>query len=301
MPRRATPELCCAIAAAGVGFVTQRLACSGAENALAERLRAAERAFEPLTGAGRHAPPRASAISFLSRRLRGPAISVITPTYNRAAHVVDAIASVVGQTEKAWELILVDDGGDDATEAVVEPFLADRRVRYMRQAHAGQSAARNRGLEAARAPLVAFLDSDNLFFPGFLATARAVFAADPGLDVAYGVLATRHHGKGDTELMFRPFDRGELEIENYIDLNALVCRTEAIRRVGGFDEAMPALEDWDLALRLTADRPATPIAVLAAYYRSVDAQRVSTTVDMEAPAQRVRRKVADEAARRPRP
>ena len=59
--------------------------------------------------------------------------------------------------------------------------------------------------------------------------------------------------------------------------------------------------DVQLVNDLTADRPATPIAVLAAYYRSVDAQRVSTTVDMEAPAQRVRRKVADEAARRPRP
>jgi GT2 family glycosyltransferase len=214
---------------------------------------------------------------------RSPAVSVILPTFNRARFVPDAIASVTGQTCADWELIIVDDGSDDDSAAAIRPFLADPRIRYLRQAHTGVCAARNLGLREARADIITFLDSDNLYFPGFLAGALAALRDDPGLSVAYGLLASAHHGLGETELLLRPFNRADLELGNFIDTNALICRKSVVEDVGGFDEGLDLLEGWDLVLRLTAYAPARPLPVLAAYYRVVDLIRL-TDITPAAPA-----------------
>jgi len=219
-----------------------------------------------------------------------PAISVVLPTFNRSRFVPDAIASVISQRWADWELIVVDDGSEDETEAVVRPFLVDARIRYLRQAHAGACAARNLGLANARAPLVTFLDSDCLFFPGFLAGAVVALRADPNLDFAYGALASQHHGLEDTELLLRPFSRAALATGNYIDTNAMVCRRAAVERIGGFDEGLFRLMDWDLALRLTRTKPARPLQLLAAYYRVVDDIRISDTSSDAIAVARVRGK-----------
>ena len=88
-----------------------------------------------------------------------PLVSVIIPTFNRATWVCEAIASVLAQTYAHLELIVVDDGSHDATPEVVQAF--GEALMYIRQAHAGVSAARNRGVAASRGALVAFLDSDD--------------------------------------------------------------------------------------------------------------------------------------------
>lgn len=234
-----------------------------------------------------------------SPRVRGvrtappsPQVTVILPTFNRARFVTEAITSVIDQTLANWELVVVDDGSTDDTEAAVAPFLEDSRIRYLQQERAGQSAARNRGLREARAPVVAFLDSDNLYFPGFLKAAAAAFRDNPQLSVAYGILATQHHGLPGTELLFRPFDRDALCADNYVDVNTFICRKAAIDRVGGFDELLETHEDWDLLLRLTVDEPASPLPILSAYYRVVDAIRVTDTVRREPFVARIRSKIA---------
>ena len=221
------------------------------------------------------------------------------PTHNRARIVPDAIMSVVAQDLAQWQLIIVDDGSDDDTEAVVAPFLADPRIRYFRQAHAGAGAARNRGLREAGAPVVAFLDSDNLYFPGFLAAAVAAFQEEPTLATAYGILASRHHGLVGTELLFRPFDREALLRGNFIDTNTLICRKSAVDAVGGFDELLERLEDWDLVLRLTADAPARPLPVLATYYRVMDTIRMTDRVPMGPALDIIARKLGPSFRARP--
>src|SRR5262247_778662 len=90
-----------------------------------------------------------------------PTISVILPVYNRAGTVGSAIRSVLQQDFANFELIVVDDGSTDGSADVVETFR-DPRVKLIRQtSNAGGNAARNRGIDAARAPLIAFLDSDD--------------------------------------------------------------------------------------------------------------------------------------------
>lgn len=100
--------------------------------------------------------------------LPDPRVSVVMPVYNVAAHVAQAIESVLAQTFDAFELIVVDDGGTDDSMDIVRGF-ADPRIRIVAQANRGLAGARNTGIAAARAPLVAFLDSDDRWRPEKLA------------------------------------------------------------------------------------------------------------------------------------
>jgi glycosyltransferase involved in cell wall biosynthesis len=206
-----------------------------------------------------------------------PLVSIVMPTWNRAACLGDAIRSVVAQSWPHWELLVVDDGSEDGTAQLLAGFT-DPRIRCMRIGHAGPSAARNHALRQARGELVAYLDSDNAWFPGFLAGAVAAFAADPALELGYGVLATESHGGEGLQLLAESFDRDRLEQANYIDLNAVVHRRALFQSLGGFDESLPRLIDWDLVLRYTAQRPARALPVLAARYRVRDEQRITDTV-----------------------
>jgi glycosyltransferase involved in cell wall biosynthesis len=99
-----------------------------------------------------------------------PFVSIVIPTFNRAGQVRAALKSVLAQTYREFEVIVVDDGSTDATESVLQPFLGAKgyrgnQVRYIFQPNQGQSAARNKGVEAARGEWIAFLDSDDVWFP----------------------------------------------------------------------------------------------------------------------------------------
>jgi glycosyltransferase involved in cell wall biosynthesis len=232
-----------------------------------------------------------------------PIVSVILPTRNRAHAVGDAIASVLAQHFTDWELIIVDDGGGaDGTPAVVSPYLADRRIRCIESPAAGAAAARNRGLKAARGELIAYLDSDNVWYPDFLAAAVNELAADPAVDMVYGVLVSDDHRLDGTRLLWEPFDRRRLLAGNYIDLNVVVHRRSMVERYGGFDEGLSRLIDWDLLLRYTEHAPARPLPVLAARYRVRDDNRISTTVPLGDNLLTIRRKwyPPPAATRRPR-
>ena len=92
-----------------------------------------------------------------------PDISVVVPVFNAAPHLLATLRTVQQQTLSNWELIAVDDGSTDASASLVaELAQTDHRIRLVRQANAGVSIARNRGVAACRAPLIAFLDADDL-------------------------------------------------------------------------------------------------------------------------------------------
>ena len=113
-----------------------------------------------------------------------PLVSVVMATYNRERYVGMAVRSVIAQTFGNWELIVVDDGSKDDTVAVLQPLLADPRIRYFHQENKGQATARNRGLQAAHGELVCFMDSDNLWLPQKLQRQLELLRDD--VDVLYG-------------------------------------------------------------------------------------------------------------------
>lgn len=93
-------------------------------------------------------------------------VSVITPSYNTARFIEETIKSVLAQTYTNWEMIIVDDCSTDNTDEVVKPYLSDERIRYYKnEKNSGAAVSRNRALREARGRWIAFLDSDDLWFP----------------------------------------------------------------------------------------------------------------------------------------
>ena len=165
-----------------------------------------------------------------------------------------AAASVLRQTLGDLELIVVDDGSDDGTERALAGL--DERLRYRWRANGGVSAARNAGIRLARAPVVAFLDSDNRWLPHHLAVVCGALARHPAAVLASTCPRFRLSGReraGDARLVdFLP----RAVLSN--DLGFVSCiavRRDALLAVGGFDEQLPVLEDNDLWLRLAMRGP----------------------------------------------
>jgi len=121
-----------------------------------------------------------------------PAVSVLVPSFEQAAFIGRALASLQAQTLRDWEAVIVDDGSQDATLQALEAFLPDERIRYLRLEHnAGLGCALNLAIEASRAPLLAYLPSDDVFYPEHLQSLADALAAAPAAVLAFSGL--RHH------------------------------------------------------------------------------------------------------------
>lgn len=190
--------------------------------------------------------------------VEGPLVSVVLPTYNHAYYLPESVGSVLSQSYSPLELIVVDDGSRDETQAVVRR-CGDGAVRYMSQRNRGLAAARNLGLSMARGELVAFLDADDRLLPDHLRV--SVAALQDHADVAFvcGDLRTfgplndfvHTHACAPTPDHFASMLRGCF----IVNVGACLFRRSALLAVGGFDETRRACEDWDLFLRLLRHSP----------------------------------------------
>jgi glycosyltransferase involved in cell wall biosynthesis len=180
--------------------------------------------------------------------MMAPISSIIIPTYGRPALAAAAAASALAQRleEGAFEVIVVDDGGQDGTREALEA-LGDPRLRYHWIEHAGPAAARNAGAELAQAPLLAFLDSDTLAQPGWLAAGLRRLAAEPGL---FGV---EGRVEPDSDREATPFTEAVSNLQGgrWLSCNLFV-RRQAFLGLGGFDERFtePCREDSEFAFRV---------------------------------------------------
>lgn len=186
-----------------------------------------------------------------------PAITVVTPTFNRRASLERAIRSVQRQSRDDYEHIIVDDGSNDATHALVRR-LADPRIRFIRfEQRRGANAARNAGIEAARSELVTFLDSDDEYLPHRLASTVEHFAQPNVSDLLISSFQTTKGGERLASVNPTVTLSGsalELVVMAYgifIAGSAITARRAALRRAGGFDPALRRLQDRDMILRMS--------------------------------------------------
>ena len=190
----------------------------------------------------------------MSTPSKSPQISVIIPAYNCDRYIGQAVESILHQTYSSYEIIVIDDGSQDKTREVLEPYQAN--IRYVYQHNQGVSAARNHGIELARGEFVAFLDADDLFFPDTLAAQLAVFEANPGLGIVHSGWR-RINQAGETLIDVRPWETvPELNLESWLrwkplgTMGTLMFRRDGLERVGGFEPGLTHAEDVDLILRL---------------------------------------------------
>lgn len=184
-------------------------------------------------------------------------VSVVIPTYNRGAMVGEAIDTVLTQNYRQMELIVVDDGSTDHTSQVLKTYQS--AIRVLRQHNRGVSAARNRGIAAARGGLIAFLDSDDLWLPGKLAQQVAFFETNPAATICQTqelwmrngirINPKRRHRK-PSGMIFEP----SLAL-CLVSPSAVMLRRGLLEQTGGFDENLPACEDYDLWLRISWRHP----------------------------------------------
>ncbi len=201
-------------------------------------------------------------------------VTVVIATYNTGKFIGEAVASVLAQTLRDIELIVVDDGSTDDTQAVLRSF-ADGRMIIIRQENAGVSAARNAGLAVARAPYIFFLDADDVLKCDALAKMADRLDRTP-----LRVACFAHHMKiaedgsplsTPADLRWKFFPAADtlrhLISKNFIVCGAICIRTEVARRVGGFSTTLKLGEDWEFWCRLAAvgDFVAMPDDVVLLY------------------------------------
>jgi GT2 family glycosyltransferase len=185
-------------------------------------------------------------------------VSVIVPTYNRAALLRRAVASVLGQTFDDLELIVVDDASGDDTPRLPE-LVRDPRLRYLRrERQGGAAAARNSGIAQARGEFLAFLDSDDVWLPDKLAQqVPRLRSAGAGVTLVYGGLLRLEPRRAPQYLFNDLGSQGEFDpmpaILRYNDnchSMTWLVRRATLAAAGGFDEGLPLWEDWELMIRL---------------------------------------------------
>jgi glycosyltransferase involved in cell wall biosynthesis len=193
-----------------------------------------------------------------------PLVSVIIPTYNRASIIGRTIENVFEQTYSNFEVIVVDDGSVDETQTTLKRFGGS--IRVITQANGGPAAARNRGIEAARGEIIAFQDSDDLWMPTKLA--RQISLLDRvGSSVSCCLCNARMEfttrpvtTSFDLAPIRPPLEEGvwsnvpEVLATTFVLFNQCVAiRTQILRKIGGFNESMDFMEDYDLAFRLALE------------------------------------------------
>jgi glycosyltransferase involved in cell wall biosynthesis len=208
-----------------------------------------------------------------------PLVSVIMPTRDRAAWLARAIASVTAQSHANWELLVIDDASRDGTAALLAE-LAEPRLRVLRGDGRGACAARNRGLEAARGSILAYLDDDNLMHPHWLKAVAWAFAGRPEADVLYGAFLVddpdrilRTAAGAMPQLYLHPYDHRAVAHSNVADMGCIAHRAGLPE--ARFDEGLREMGDWDLLLRITRDKPPLLLPAIACFYTTDAPNRLS--------------------------
>ena len=246
-----------------------------------------------------------------------PSISIVVPACNAETYLRQTLDSVLAQTVREWELVVVDDGSADRTAAIARQYAqSDPRLRLVSQPNSGVSAARNYGAALSHAPLLIFLDADDVWEQDALETLQGTLNVHPDVPAVYGL--ARYIGKDGEPIdlgvceghqRFRlgleggrvivwPQDRPttfavEAVMERVMTCGTVLMRRPAFEQAGSFDAALRMWEDWDFWLRLSrvGDLVFTDTLVLG--YRRHDTNVSSQRDLLEAGEWRVRQKLLE--------
>ncbi len=183
-----------------------------------------------------------------------PLVTVVVPTYQGASFVRQTLDSVLAQTFRDFELVVCDDGSTDETLTILGSY--GDRLRLVKQKNRGVAAARNRAAETARGEFLAFLDHDDLWEPEMLATLVPILLADPALGLVYSdaLVIDKLGAVRGRRGQYLKYHQGEvfdaLLSGNFIPVETTLMRTALYHELGGCDEGLRYLEDYDLCLRV---------------------------------------------------
>jgi GT2 family glycosyltransferase len=184
-------------------------------------------------------------------------VSIIIPTFNRSIRLKRAIESVYNQTYRDYELLIIDDGSSDETSKMVADFFP--KSRYFYQPNSGVSSARNTGISHAKGTWIAFLDSDDEWLPLKLEKQLELLSNNPDHKICH---TNEQWIRNNTEVnqMEKHKKSGGWIFPQCLPLcamspSSIVMHRSIFNDVGGFDTSLPACEDYDMWLRITAKYP----------------------------------------------
>jgi glycosyltransferase involved in cell wall biosynthesis len=192
-----------------------------------------------------------------------PAVSVVIPTYNTGKYIVETVNSVLAQSYKDREILVVDDGSTDNTKEVLKPYM--KQINYIYQENKGRAGARNTAIKIAKGKYIAFLDSDDLWTAGKLEKQVAIMEQHQQIDFLFGdkqrfadngtiIISSMFKEKGYNQEFFGdplyvrdPYVK--LLMEPYVPTGTVIMKRECFDGSGLFDESIYA-EDWEFWLRI---------------------------------------------------
>ena len=181
-----------------------------------------------------------------------PTVSVIIHTYNNEKFIAETVASVLNQTYKDYEIIVVDDGSVDGTRDALVPYM--QKIRYHYKENGGIASAKNAGISLSETEFVAFLDHDDLWVPDKLQLQMEHFNENPQIGLVYAKYTSFRDGK---ELRTKP-EKGysgwifkELLSKSFIQTSTVVVKRECLDAVGPYDETFSLGDEYDMFLRIS--------------------------------------------------
>jgi len=192
-------------------------------------------------------------------------ISIIVPCYNQAHFLDECLQSVINQTYKHWECIIVNDGSPDLTEKVSSKWIKqDSRIKYIYKENGGLSSARNAGIEIAKGEWILPLDADDIISPSYLYLASKKF--NNHYDLIY--CNAKLFGSVNSDWILKDYSLENLALHNIIFCSSFF-RKDSWLRIGGYDENLRSgLEDWDFWISLLKNGGAVyKIPDVCFYYR----------------------------------
>ena len=225
-------------------------------------------------------------------------VSIVLPVFNRSQWVCEAVDSVLAQTLQDFELIVVDDGSTDKTPDALGRY--GDRIRLLRQQNRGVSAARNRGVRSAGGRWIAFLDSDDLWRAEKLAKQTAFLAGRPAARICQTEEVWIRNGARVNPGRRHRKPSGDIFTASLalclVSPSAVMMEKSLFMETGGFDESLPAAEDYDLWLRISLRHPVYLIDEPLVVKRGGHADQLSKTPGIDRYRIRALEKILDGGA-----